>query len=130
MKRQPLTVTDEESEQLTQMPTASPELKTCYELKEAFRSWPAASTDRQTAATRLCEWQATTRATGLRSLQAFVKTLDNWRESILNYFGGRHSNGSAEGVNLKNKLLSCQRVQARSSRCPAARHSKAGRSPV
>jgi hypothetical protein len=39
------------------------------------------------------------------SLQAFVRTLDNWRESILNYFNGRHSNGFAEGVHLKIDLL-------------------------
>jgi hypothetical protein len=41
----------------------------------------------------------------LRSLQAFVNTLNNWREGILNYFNGRHSNGFAEGVNLKIKML-------------------------
>ena len=35
----------------------------------------------------------------------FVKTLDNWRESILNYFTGRHSHGFAEGVNLQIKML-------------------------
>jgi transposase len=98
-------LTAEETAQLTQMLTVSPELKTCYELKETFRTWFAESTDRASAANGLRDWQAKAKATGLRSLQAFVKTLDNWRESILNYFNGRHSNGFAEGVNLKIKLL-------------------------
>ena len=53
----------------------------------------------------MLDWQTQAKATGLRSLQAFVKTLDNWREGILNYFNGRHSNGFAEGVNLKIKML-------------------------
>jgi transposase len=98
-------LTAEETAQLTQMLTVSPELKTCYELKEAFRTWFAESADRASAASELRDWQTKAQATGLRSLQAFVKTLDNWRESILNYFNGRHSNGFAEGVNLKIKML-------------------------
>jgi transposase len=95
----------EEEAQLAQMLAVSPELKTCYELKEAFRTWFAQSADRETAANGLLDWQTKAKATGLRSLQAFVKTLDNWREGILNYFNGRHSNGFAEGVNLKIKML-------------------------
>ena len=74
-------------------------------MKESFRTWFEQSADRQTADSALLDWQAQAKATGLRSLQAFVKTLDNWREGILNYFEGRHSNGFAEGVNLKIKTL-------------------------
>lgn len=44
-------------------------------------------------------------ASGLRALQAFTKTITNWRERILNYFDGRHSNGFAEGINLKIKMI-------------------------
>ena len=98
-------LTDEEGTQLAQMLEASPELKTCYDLKEDFRTWFAKTTDRKTADKTLSEWQTKAKATKLRSLQAFVRTLDNWREGILNYFNGRHSNGFAEGVNLKIKML-------------------------
>jgi transposase len=98
-------LTAEETAQLTQMLTVSPDLKTCYELKETFHTWFAESADRESAASGLRDWQAKAKATGLRSLQAFVKTLDNWRESILNYFIGRHSNGFAEGGNLKIKWV-------------------------
>lgn len=98
-------LTPDEALQLNQMLDASPALKTCYELKEDFRTWFGQLTDRATAAQTLLVWQEKAQATKLRSLQAFVRTLDNWRESILNYFNGRHSNGFAEGVNLKIKLL-------------------------
>jgi len=98
-------LTDEEQAQLAQMLAASSELKTCYELKEDFRTWFAQTTDRETAAKTLLACQAKAQATGWRSLQAFVNTLTNWRASILNYFNGRHSNGFAEGVNLKIKML-------------------------
>jgi transposase len=98
-------LTAEEGERLAQMLAVSPELKTCYDLKESFRIWFDKSADRQTADSALRDWQTQAKATGLRSLQAFVKTLDNWREGILNYFNGRHSNGFAEGINLKIKML-------------------------
>ncbi|MBM4423440.1 MAG: transposase, partial [Chloroflexi bacterium] len=51
------------------------------------------------------DWIAQVEASGLKALQTFLKTLANWRERILNYFDGRHTNGFAEGVNLKIKLI-------------------------
>lgn len=103
--KNPENLTEEECEKLANMLAASPELKTCYDLKEAFRTWFEKAMDRQTAAIELLDWQTKAQATGLRSLQAFVNTINNWREGILNYFDGRHSNGFAEGVNLKIKML-------------------------
>ncbi|MBM4424644.1 MAG: transposase, partial [Chloroflexi bacterium] len=51
------------------------------------------------------DWIAQVEASGLKALQTFLKTLANWRERILNYFDGRHTNGFAEGVNLKINLI-------------------------
>ena len=84
---------------------ASADLKQCYDLKEAFRQWFDTAATRPAAAEQLTEWLAQVQASGLRALQAFTRTLANWRERILNYFDGRHSNGFAEGVNLKIKLV-------------------------
>ncbi len=95
----------EESERLEAMLAVSPELKLCYALKEEFRQWFNQSADRATAEQGLNEWLARVEASGLKALQAFTRTLSNWRERILNYFEGRHSNGFAEGINLKVKLL-------------------------
>jgi transposase len=95
----------EERQTLSAMLEASPELKLCYDLKEDFRKWFNESPDRATAEQGLTEWLARVEASGFKSLQAFTQTIANWRERILNYFEGRHSNGFAEGVNLKIKLL-------------------------
>jgi transposase len=99
------TLSDEEQQQLALVLDASPELKTCYELKEEFRHWFNQPQTRAEADQRLTAWIAKTQATGLKSLLAFTNTLHNWRERILNYFDGRQSNGFAEGVNLKIKLV-------------------------
>jgi transposase len=98
-------LTDDERPKLAAMLAASPELNTCYTLKEDFRAWFNAAHDQPTAARLLDEWLAKVQASGLKALRAFTNTLSNWRERILNYFTGRHSNGFAEGVNLKIKLL-------------------------
>jgi transposase len=98
-------LTADERERLVAMLAASPELKQCYELKEDFRHWFNTSLDRVTADRQLSEWVVRVKASGLKALQAFTQTVSNWRERILNYFDGRHSNGFAEGANLKIKLI-------------------------
>lgn len=98
-------LTADERQRLETMLAISPELKQCYELKEDFRHWFKASLDRLTADRQLTDWLTRVKASGLKALQAFTQTLLNWRERILNYFEGRHSNGFAEGVNLKIKLI-------------------------
>jgi transposase len=98
-------LTTEELGKLDTMLAASPSLQECYTLKEDFRAWFNASQDRATAATELDAWLTRVEASGLKALQSFMRTIRNWRERILNYFDGRHSNGFAEGVNLKIKLI-------------------------
>jgi transposase len=95
----------EELQKLQSMLAASPELKACYEFKESFRNLFNQNLDYQGAEERLLEWVAQVEASQFKSLQAFVKTLRNWWQQILNYFVGRQTNGFAEGVNLKIKML-------------------------
>lgn len=98
-------LSQEERPKLEVMLSVSTELNTCYQLKEAFRDWFNQTTDRAEAECRLHAWVNQVEASGLKALQAFTKTLTNWWERILNYFDGRHSNGFAEGVNLKIKMI-------------------------
>jgi len=96
---------EEDRASLEQALAASPELKACYQLKEDFRNWFNQQVDRQSAEKDLLAWMQRVEASGFRALKSFVKTLQNWKEAILNYFDGRHSNGFAEGVNLKIRML-------------------------
>jgi transposase len=98
-------LTDEEQQKLQRMLAASPELKQCYELKESFRAWYNQAASHAQADQALSGWLAQVEASGLKALQAFTKTIANWRDRILNYFEGRYSNGFAEGVNLKIKMI-------------------------
>ena len=98
-------LTEEQQKKLSCMLQASPELKSCYELKEAFRDLFNQNLTYQTAEKRLLRWIAQVEATPFKALKSFVNTLRNWWEQILNYFDGRYNNGFAEGVNLKIKML-------------------------
>jgi len=95
----------EELQKLQAMLAASPELKACYDFKESFRNLFNQNLDYQGAEERLLAWVAGVEASQFKALQPFVKTLRNWWQQILNYFIGRHTNGFAEGVNLKIKML-------------------------
>jgi transposase len=95
----------EEQQKLRTMLEASPELKACYEFKEAFRDLFNQELDYQSAEERLLDWVARVETSSFRALQSFVKTLRNWWQQILNYFVGRYTNGFAEGVNLKIKMV-------------------------
>ena len=98
-------LTTEEDQQLEAMLALSPELKICYTLKEDLRAWFNTNADRATAERGLAEWLQRADASGLLAWRTFVKTVQNWRASVLNYFDGCQTNGFAEGVNLKIKLL-------------------------
>jgi transposase len=98
-------LTEEQAQQLAGMLEVSPELKRCYELKDAFRDLFNQDLTPQAAEKRLLHWIAQVEATAFKALKAFVNTLRNWWQQILNYFDGRFNNGFAEGVNLKIKML-------------------------
>ena len=98
-------LTAEDQEKLTAMLAASPELRTCYTLKEDFRTLFNQPLDKTEAEKLLQEWVTKVESSPFKALKKFVGTLRNWWQQILNYFVGRVNNGFAEGVNLKIKML-------------------------
>lgn len=98
-------LTEEQEKQLADMLKASPELKQCYDLKEAFRDLFNQNLTPKAAEKCLRSWISKVEALSFKALKAFVNTLRNWWQQILNYFDSRFNNGFAEGVNLKIKML-------------------------
>lgn len=52
-----------------------------------------------TAVIRLRAWCERGRRMGLKTLEPFYRTLENWMDKIVNYFVARSSNGRTEGFN-------------------------------
>lgn len=84
---------------------ASPDLKVCHQLKEQFRTIFETTADREQARVALLHWIKQVEKQSVTALQAFLVTLKNWFELILNYFIERWTNAFAEGVNNKIKLI-------------------------
>lgn len=53
----------------------------------------------ETAIRHLRAWIAEAKQTGLKAVETFCGTLENWMESIANYFVNRSSNGPTESLN-------------------------------
>jgi len=98
-------LSEKEQAKLDLLYQTSPELKQLHQLKEAFRDIFETDQTRQQATLSLADWMEKVRATNLNALDAFLKTLDNWGQQILNYFNQRTSQGFVEGMNNRIKLI-------------------------
>lgn len=78
-----------------------PELGRLAEHREALRQIfeDKRLTVPETAMARLRQWCQQGAQLGLKALERFNKTLENWMEKIANYFVSRSSNGRTEGFN-------------------------------
>jgi transposase len=98
-------LTPEERQRLRRLFAYAPTLKLAYTLREELTAiFDLALTPTQ-AKTRLQHWCAKVRRSALTCFDAFLKTLANWLDEIVNYFTNRRSSGFVEGLNNKIKTL-------------------------
>lgn len=97
--KHPEDLTLDEPARLEQAFAAFPELEQLWQLKEAFRRWYDTIDCPDKADWWLAHWIDQAHALGNRNLDRFVKTLCYWRQSILNFFLQRITNGLVEGIN-------------------------------
>jgi transposase len=94
-------LTEEERAELAVLQERFPLLGRLREQREKLRGLFEDGTLRTAAAgsKRLRTWMQEARALGLKALDTFCKTLENWLDKIANYFVERASNGRVEGFN-------------------------------
>ena len=80
------------------------ELKQLYELKEDMRSLYSIK-DLEEAKEELNKWLRRATYLGSKHLSSFIKTVKTWKKEILAFFRLRITNGVAEGLNYKTKLI-------------------------
>lgn len=91
----------QQRQELERLKRKFPELGRLAEHREALRRIfeDMRITKPQTAIQKLRNWCERGRRLGLKALEQFNKTLENWMEKIANYFVSRSSNGRTEGFN-------------------------------
>ncbi len=83
----------------------SMDLKIFYNLREELRDIFNSNLRKKGATTKISEWEKQAENFNNRHLNVFLKTLNNWREGVLNFFNERISNGIVEGKNNKIKMI-------------------------
>ena len=97
-------LTDRERRRTSQLFEREPLIAEAWGLKEAFRHVYRAG-DRAEAERRLEAFLAAVDRAGLPAFDAFAKGIRLWREELLTYFDEPTTNGYAEGVINKVKLI-------------------------
>ncbi len=94
--------------ELAQLKERFPRLRALVDYRETLRQLfeDRTITDAASGTERLKRWIESARQAGLKGLDAFCRTLENWLDKIANYFVNRASNGRTEGFNhaLRNIL--------------------------
>ena len=104
-RKNPADLESPEQEVLQRLFAYAPDLARAYTLREHLTAIFEADLSKDQATTKLQEWQAEVRASGLKCYERFLTTLETWREEITNYFLARHNSGFVEGLNNKLKVL-------------------------
>jgi transposase len=97
-------LTDEEHDKLIELFKLSPNLEKAWELKEEFRDVLQMNKVSE-AKSALNDWYECVIDSGLKSFLEAKKTVENWEDKLLNFFETKISNGFAEGINNKIKLI-------------------------
>src|ERR1700692_4569579 len=104
MRRDPLSLTDEERQKLEKLFAQIPELRTLYDLRVRFKAIFDTAANRRQAALALTKlFMDATDA--FPELDKFVCTYEQWQEEILNYFEARQTSGVVEGINNKARVV-------------------------
>jgi transposase len=97
-------LTDRDRQWLEAVFESSPEMRLAWLIKESFAAIYD-SPDRQEAERRLDAWVYNLDSCGMREFADVWRTLQWWREPILAYFEDRVTNGFAEGITNKIKVM-------------------------
>ncbi len=94
-------LTAEQRQELESLKRKFPELGRLADHREALRQIfeDPRVTKPKTAIARLRQWCQCGKRLGLKALEKFNQTLENWMDKIANYFVVRSSNGRTEGFN-------------------------------
>jgi transposase len=97
----PENLTDEQRQQLQGLKERFPRLQQLVQQRESLRAIFEDKTIKDAAGgmSRLQGWLLQAKTLGLKALERFGKTLENWLDKIANYFVWRSSNGRTEGFN-------------------------------
>ena len=104
MRRDPLSLTEEDRGKLEKLFAEIPQLRTLYDLRVRFKVIFDTTSNRRQASLALTELFLD----GIEAfpeLDKFLCTYEQWQEQILNYFESGQTSGVVEGINNKARVV-------------------------
>ncbi len=83
----------------------SPLLEAAYYASGILTDLFNRAVSKRSARYQIRRWIGLVKGSGLSCFDGFLKTLDKWREEILNYFVDRQTSGFVEGLNNRIKVI-------------------------
>jgi len=105
LRKRPENLTLEDREILERLFEYSPQLQHAYRLKNELTNIFDADLPRRRAQQRITGWMNRVKASSVRCFDSFLKTLDHYKNEIVNYFVDRQTSGFVEGLNNKIKVI-------------------------
>lgn len=97
--KNPINLDKDESDLLKKAFNLSSELASVYSLRQELKLIFDSDLTKKKSEQKLKEWEDKAQKTANKFMIMFLKTLNNWRDKILNFFHMRHTNAVVEGLN-------------------------------
>jgi transposase len=98
-------LTSEDRETLDQLFKYSPLLQQAYQLKKELTGLFDSDLPRRRAKQRITGWMNRVKRSSVRCFDTFLKTLETYKDEVVNYFLDRLTSGFVEGLNNKIKVI-------------------------
>jgi transposase len=97
--KNPDRLSKEESQILQKAFELSDQLKEVYQLRKDLKKIFDSNLTKQEALIEVQTWQEKALKMDTKPMNTFLKTLDNWKDKVLNFFHQRITNATVEGIN-------------------------------
>jgi transposase len=104
-RKNPNNINEEEKIILERLFSYSNQLKQAYDLRNELTSIFDEKISKQQALEKICTWMKKVEESQLKCFDTFLKTLENYKDEITNYFYERKNSGFIEGLNNKIKVI-------------------------
>ena len=98
-------LTPEDQETLDKLFQYSPLLQQAYQLKKELTGLFDSDLPRRRAKQRITGWMNRVKKSSVRCFDTFLKTLETYKDEVVNYFLDRLTSGFVEGLNNKIKVI-------------------------
>lgn len=105
LRKRPDDLTSKDQETLDKLFKYSPLLQQAYRLKNELTALFDSDLDRRRGKQRITGWMNRVKKSSVRCFDAFLKTLETYKDEVVNYFLDRLTSGFVEGLNNKIKVI-------------------------